>query len=222
MLSECDRIGAVGEGAVLTPADVNILNGLGAGGVTDASVAAAFCHAVEISCQKHDNETILGEPAIMAVLTAMDAHAADPSVQRNGCGALWGMNCVDVFLPISVAAGAVDRLVRAFSVLADDALGMHRAIGAVAVLTTEATIKFILDAGWLGRVLTFMQEQQTDGDYQFVCCMALYWMAMQPVGKAAVLADARSIPYLQRARDNHLGHAETQQHSKLALDKLAA
>lgn len=226
-IAECERIGAAGQRGVLSHAQANALILLGKSAVTSANIAAAFCAAVKEACgnsgSKAENKTVFGEPAILAILAVMDKYPTEVRVQDYGCGVLWTLNSGPATNPlkaVSIAAGAVTRVNRAWPELAGDVVGRHRAIGAIGDLTLPSSIQSILDSGWVQMVLAFMEEQRSVASYQFACCQTLWLMSKQPAGKAAVLADGRSVPYLQRARDAHPRDAKVQKHSTRALREL--
>lgn len=235
-ITECKRIGDLGHGSTLSLADVGALIRTGTNGAADAAVSAAFCYAVSSASfngtPARDNAIHLGESAINAVLAAMDAHPADANVQSKGCRALWNITFeVDANKVLSVAAGAVARIDRAWDVIGDHNIpgilwgvepGRFLAVGAIGSLTTAVSFQPILDAGWLNRVLAWMEDHQGSYQYQYACCQTLSAFASQPTGKAAVLADARSVPYLQRARNTHPDSPSVQRFSKSALDTIAA
>lgn len=229
--AECERIGRQ---PVLSLADANALVTIGTLSLNDTNVCAAFCHAVATLSELEGNQITLGVAAVTAVLEVMKVHPTDLNVQSDGCRALLNINNGH-FSPLArtnfraqtVAAGAVEVVSQAWETLAGsspmlehDVRDQERAVAVITVLTTAQSVHAILDAGWLGRVLVFMDEHQGNPEAQWVSSQALAGLAQHPVGRGAILADSRSLQYLQRAFEAHPSDEDVQRHSRLAVKTL--
>lgn len=95
-------------------------------------------------------------------------------------------------------------------------------IEAITALVTPVSVLVIAASGkWMDRVLTFMREEKTDQRRQLVCCRALRAFASaHPAGKAAVLADERSVRYIRRAVEHHPCSSEVKAAAECALKAL--
>lgn len=217
VITECKRIGLAGKTSKLSQPDVDLLVLLGTCSTPNQGISAEFCNAVANACLQDGNKASLGEPAIKAVVAGMVFHPKHVTLQTNGCRALWNLNCLPGNNKKSVAAGAVSAIKGAWN-----GGVRYEAVGAFAKVASADSIQSILSpgGGWLDAILTFMDNQQSDANNQFACCMALAKFSKFPFGKAAVKTDARSSYYLQRARATHTGHENVQYYSKLALQRL--
>lgn len=221
VIAECKRIGAAGEAGELPFADCYFLVLMGMLGRVSDSSKAEFCHAVSSVCQVEANRSHFGELAIKTVISTMRARGQSVQVQSCGSRALWSLNYSKTNVQISVGAGALDCLLKAWNVVGGFRLPASYVIGALASLTTADSVQSIIAQNWHVGILAFMMLTLGDAQCQYACCFALSNLAGTERGRAALSVNNLVIHWLQSALATHTGHAGVQTFAKSALELLS-